>query len=349
MSATVSRAPAADRLVGWWLAACAVMVFAMVVIGGITRLSGSGLSIAEWAPLSGVLPPLTHAEWERVFALYRETPQYRSVNFGMTLAEFETIFWWEWLHRFWGRLIGLVFVLPLLVFVLAGRVRRAEAGGFALLFALGGAQAVLGWYMVASGLVDEPRVSQYRLAAHLALALVLYVALLQATLRRLAPPADAVADDRLDSVRRLLAATLAVAATTVLSGAFMAGTHAGLTYNTFPLMDGALLPDGLYAAPWWRAPFESIETIQFNHRLLAMLTLALVLATWWQSRWLALAPRARKVANVLALAVAAQAALGIATLLLAVPLPLGVLHQAGAVVLLTLLVWLRHELRGRSR
>ncbi|MBM3558328.1 MAG: heme A synthase [Alphaproteobacteria bacterium] len=325
------------------------MVFAMVVIGSITRLSGSGLSIAEWAPLSGALPPLTQAEWDRVFALYRATPQYRAVNFGMTLAEFETIFWWEWLHRFWGRLIGLVFVLPLLAFAVAGRIRRAEAGGYALLFALGGAQGVLGWYMVASGLVDEPRVSQYRLAAHLALALVLYVALLLAALRRLAPPADAVADDRLDRVRRLLVATLAVAATTVLSGAFMAGTHAGLTYNTFPLMDGALLPDGLYAAPWWRAPFESIETIQFNHLLLAVLTLALVLATWWQSRWLALAPRARVVVNGTALAVAAQVALGIATLLLAVPLPLGVLHQAGAVVLLSLLVWLWHELLGGLR
>ena len=349
MSATVLRAPAADRAVGWWLAACAAMVFAMVTIGGITRLSGSGLSIAEWAPLAGILPPLSHAEWERVFALYRDTPQYRDVNFGMTLAAFETIFWWEWLHRFWGRLLGLVFLLPLIGFALAGRIRRAEAGGFALLFVLGGAQGALGWYMVASGLVDEPRVSQYRLAAHLALAFALFVALLWAALRRLVPPAEPVADERLDRVRRLLAAALAATALTVLAGAFMAGTHAGLTYNTFPLMDGALLPDGLYAAPWWRAPFESIETIQFNHRLLAIVTLGLVLATWWQSRWLALAPRARHVANAVAVAVVAQVALGIATLLLAVPLPLGVLHQAGAVVLLTLLVWLLHELRGPAQ
>jgi len=349
LSATVLRAPAADRAIGWWLAICAAMVFAMVTIGGITRLSGSGLSIAEWAPLTGILPPLSQTEWERVFALYRTTPQYRDVNLGMTIGQFETIFWWEWLHRFWGRLLGLFFLLPLLTFTLTGRIRRAETGGFALLFVLGGAQGAIGWYMVASGLVDEPRVSQYRLAAHLSLAFALYVALFWAALRRLASPAEPVADERLDRVRRLLVAALAVTALTVVAGAFMAGTHAGFTYNTFPLMDGALVPDGLYAAPWWRAPFESIETIQFNHRLLAIATLVLVLATWWQSRWLALAPRARHVANATAIGVLVQFGLGIATLLLAVPLPLGVLHQAGAVVLLTLLVWLLHELRMPAR
>jgi len=335
-----------DRAIGLWLLGCAVMVFIMVIIGGATRLTESGLSMVEWRPLIGFLPPIGDAEWQRVFNLYRQTPEYQRINAGMTLGAFQTIFWWEFIHRLWGRLIGAVFLLPFLWFLLRGRVSWKLAPRLALLFILGGAQGALGWYMVRSGLVDVPEVSQYRLTAHLSLALLIHAALLWTGLTLVLSPPPAIADRRLSVARRLAIATLALVAATIVACGFVAGTDAGLSYNTFPLMDGRLVPEGYMAGGLARAPFEDIATIQFNHRALALPTLVIALAAWWQTRWLVLAPRGRLAANALAIMVVLQVTLGIATLLLEVPIPLGVAHQGGAVVLLSAAIWLLFELRG---
>ncbi|MEK9660445.1 MAG: COX15/CtaA family protein [Alphaproteobacteria bacterium] len=335
-----------ERAIGLWLFCCAAMVFAMVVIGGATRLTESGLSMVEWRPLIGFLPPFSESEWQRVFDLYRQTPEYQKINHGMSLAEFKTIFWWEFVHRLWGRLIGVVFLLPFLWFLLHGRIAWRLAPRLALLFVLGGAQGALGWYMVKSGLVDQPDVSQYRLTAHLSLALLIFAALLWFAMALTLSPPPAIADRRLDTVRRLANATLVLIALTIVAGGFVAGTNAGLTYNTFPLMDGRLVPAGYMAEGLTVAPFEDIATIQFHHRVLAIATLAVTLAAWWQTRWLVLTPRGRLAAAALGGMAVIQVGLGIATLLLAVPIPLGVAHQGGAVLLLSAALWLRFELHG---
>ncbi|MHA1566606.1 MAG: COX15/CtaA family protein [Alphaproteobacteria bacterium] len=336
------------RRIGLWLVVCCVMVFGAVVIGGITRLTESGLSITQWQPLMGALPPLSEAEWGRVFALYQTSPQYAEINAGMDLAGFKLIFWWEWVHRLWGRLIGVVFLLPFIWFVATGQVSRRLGGRLLGLFILGGLQGALGWYMVQSGLVNDPTVSQYRLTAHLALALVILAAMLITALRLLIPRADPVADKRRGSLRQLAAAAIAALAITILSGGFMAGTDAGLSYNSFPLMDGALLPVGYFLVePWYANPFENITAIQFNHRWLAMATFAAVIALWWHSRWVVLLPRVRRLANAIAVLALGQVALGIATLLLAVPVTLAAAHQANAVVLLSAMLWFAFELRPR--
>lgn len=335
-----------ERAIGLWLFGCAAMVFAMVVIGGATRLTESGLSMVEWRPLIGFLPPFGETEWQRVFDLYRQTPEYQKINAGMSLAEFQTIFWWEFVHRLWGRLIGVVFLLPFLWFLLRGRIAWRLAPRLTLLFVLGGAQGALGWYMVKSGLVDQPDVSQYRLTAHLSLALLIYAALLWFAMSLTLTPPPAIADRRLDSARRLANATLILVALTTIAGGFVAGTNAGLTYNTFPLMDGRLVPAGYMAEGLTVAPFEDIATIQFHHRVLAIATLVVALAAWWQTRWLVLTPRGRRAAAALGAMAVIQVGLGIATLLLVVPIPLGVAHQGGAVLLLSAALWLRFELRG---
>ncbi len=331
------------RAVGYWLLTCAAMVFAMVVIGGITRLTGSGLSMVEWRPVFGFLPPLSHEAWQRVFDLYRATPQYLEVNRGMSLAEFEAIFWWEYFHRVWGRVIGLVFFVPFIWFLLRGYVRGPLAMKLAGLFVLGGAQGAMGWYMVMSGLVDVPEVSQYRLAAHFALAFLILALLLWTSLSVLVPERMAVPDANSRTTRKLAVAVLHLVALTVLSGAFVAGTDAGFIFNTFPLMDGQIVPPGYFDTPL--APFEDHATIQFHHRVLALVTFGTIMWLWWRSRWLALVPRARAAINLLGLAAIGQVALGITTLLLVVPVHLGAMHQAGAVIVFSLTVWFVYEMR----
>ena len=335
-----------DRTIGVWLMVCAGMVLAMVVIGGITRLTGSGLSIVDWRPVTGFLPPLTEAAWTRAFELYRAAPQYLEVNAGMTLAEFRNIFWWEYIHRLWGRLIGLVFLLPFVWFLIRGRVRKSLVPRLIGLFLLGGAQGALGWYMVRSGLVNVPEVSQYRLAAHLSLAFLIYGALVLTGLSLVLPNPATIADRMGAQVRRLALVALGLIALTIVSGAFVAGTDAGLIFNSFPLMDGAILPPGYFDHP--TAPFEDHGTIQFHHRLLALVSLAAVALLWWRSRWLALAPRARMVANGLMVMAALQVVLGITTLLLVVPVHAAATHQAGAVLLFTMILWFTHELRDSA-
>lgn len=334
--------PHARRALAIWLFLVAGCVGAMTVIGGITRLTESGLSMVEWRPLIGWLPPVSHEEWMRVFELYRATPEYRHVNAGMSLADFQEIFWWEFIHRVWGRLIGVVYALPLLVFWLKGWVKGPLRGRLLLLLALGGLQGFIGWWMVASGLVDRPDVSHYRLAVHLAMAFAIAALLVWTALDLVARrPAPAPAGLR----RHAWAVVWAVAFVVVL-GAFVAGTNAGLIYNTFPLMGGGIVPpDLLFLDPWWLNPLENIAAIQFQHRWIAILTVALILWLWARTRGAAID---RRPANMLAAVALLQACLGVATLLTLVWIPLAALHQAVALLLLLTAVWTAWSFRGQA-
>jgi cytochrome c oxidase assembly protein subunit 15 len=329
------------RIVAIWLFTVAAMIMVMIVLGGATRLTGSGLSIMEWAPLMGTLPPTSDAEWHRLFALYRQIPQYSLVNEGFGLDGFKHIFWLEWTHRLWGRLIGVVFLVPLVGLALTGRIERRLMPRLALLFVLGGLQGAVGWFMVASGfLQDTTSVSAYRLVAHLVLALALYAAIIWTALSLLRPVSRPVVVPL--GPRLLAAACATMVALTIVAGGFVAGLHAGLTYNTFPLMDGQLVPDGWdRLQPVLRNLTENVTAVQFDHRVLA--TAALILVALMAG----LGPRAglpRSISIALAVAVAGQYALGVTTLLLVVPVPVATLHQAGAVILLTTVLVAWHRL-----
>jgi cytochrome c oxidase assembly protein subunit 15 len=334
------------RAIAYWLFVCCFMVFIMVVLGGMTRLTHSGLSIVEWKPLVGALPPLSEAQWLETFAKYQETPEYKQVNQGMDLAGFKGIFWLEYFHRLWGRLIGLVFLVPLLVFVFTKRVEKVLIPKLVLMFILGGLQGFIGWLMVKSGLSDMPRVSQYRLALHLSAAFLIHGFMFWVALDLINPRhvfADAEKTARLRAWAKRL---FALASVTVVSGAFVAGIRAGLVHNTFPLMDGQLIPDGLLLLdPWYSNFFENLTTVQFDHRLLAEATFALVVVIWLMGKKIELPGRSRLALNLLLLMAVIQLSLGIATLLLQVPVGIATAHQGGAYLLFTLSLWLVHELR----
>ena len=336
------------QIVSGWLFTVAAMIWAMIVLGGATRLSGSGLSIMEWAPLAGALPPLSHAEWERLFALYQQIPQYRLLHPGMGLAGFQGLFWLEWSHRLLGRLIGVAFLLPMIWLWAAGRIERALRPRLLVLFLLGGLQGAAGWFMVASGYFPESTaVSPYRLVVHLALALVLFGALLWTGLSVLRPAPVHLDWTGARLTRRLADAAVALVGLTIVAGGFTAGLHAGLTYNTFPLMEGRLVPRG-YAElePFWRNLTENVAAVQFDHRLLATATALTVLATAAIGLFSHLPRRIRTVLFLLAAAVAVQYGLGISTLLLVVPVPLAVAHQGVAMLLLAAALATAHALRG---
>ena len=335
-----SAMPAGRRAVGRWLLTLAGMTFVMVILGGATRLSGSGLSMVHWQVLH-ILPLLSEAEWDRAFADYQQSPQYQLVNAGMTLAGFKGIFWLEYIHRLWGRLIGAAFLVPFLWFVARGQLTRKDAPRLFMLFILGGLQGALGWFMVQSGLEARPEVSHYRLAAHLVAALVIYAALLWSALVYLHEgemPSERVAGAR--ALRKGLMAPLTLVCLTIPAGALVAGLHAGLIYNSFPLMGGTVLPGDAWALmPGWRNFFDNPTLVQFDHRVLAILTWAASVAVWLGSVRVALPPRQRQAMALVPLVATAQAMLGIATLLEFVPLPLAVAHQAGAFLLFTTLLW----------
>jgi cytochrome c oxidase assembly protein subunit 15 len=339
----------ANHRIAYWLIACAALVFAMVVLGGVTRLTRSGLSIVEWQPLVGTIPPLSEADWQALFEKYQQTPEYRKVNVGMDLAGFQGIFWLEYFHRLLGRLIGVAFLLPFLFFLLRKQIERRLAPQLIGVFALGGLQGLLGWVMVASGLVDAPRVSPYRLTAHLALAIIIYAYLLWMALGLLAPraPPNAAADARL---RRFGLFTTALIFLMILTGGFVAGTKAGFAFNTFPLMAGRFAPPGLFALePWWVNLFENVATVQFNHRLVAYAVIAAVAAYWWRARSVAIASGARLLFHALLGLLVLQVALGIATLVYVVPVALGAAHQAGALALFTAALALNQRLRRTAK
>lgn len=327
------------RAVALWLLLVAALVFCLAVLGGVVRLTGSGLAITDWRPFTGWLPPLDEAGWQERFALYRASPEYRQVHAGMELAGFKALFLLEYAHRLLARAVGLAYALPFAFFLLRRRLSRGLALRLAALFALGALQGVAGWFMVASGLAEEAAVSPYRLALHLALALAIYGALLWIALGLL-PVGSGVAPAPPWAVRQARWLPLPVAAA-ALSGAFVAGLDAGLYYNTFPLMAGRLVPaDWAGGLPWWRAPFESVAAAQFHHRLLAVATVAAILV-WRLAAWRAgpsLPRHLARLATALAATALLQAGLGIATLLAYVPVWLGALHQAGALALFTLAV-----------
>jgi cytochrome c oxidase assembly protein subunit 15 len=318
------------RAVAAWLLVCAAFVFAIVVVGGVTRLTRSGLSIVEWQPLVGAIPPLSEADWQALFAKYRETPEYKLVNFGMSLEGFKRIFWWEYAHRLLGRLVGIVFILPFLYFYFRKKLGNSLAWKLLGVFLLGGAQGALGWYMVKSGLVDDPRVSHFRLTAHLGLALAIFSAQLWLAL-------DLLHAKKIPASRNLYWLPLLVFLM-ALSGGMVAGLRAGAAYQTFPLMNGHVVPpEILVLEPWWRNFAYNMATVQFVHRGFFWVLAVLVPIVWWRARGAA--------AHFLLGAFVLQAALGISTLLAGVPVALAAAHQAGAVIVLAAALWTAHRHR----
>lgn len=335
----------ARKLILLWLVLLAGLVFAMIVLGGATRLTHSGLSMVDWRPITGWLPPLTEERWNEIFSSYQQFPQYEKLNYGMSLDEFKNIFWLEYVHRLCGRLLGVIFIVPFLYFIWRRWLTKRLAMRIFVVFVAGGLQGALGWYMVKSGLVDRPDVSQYRLVAHLAMALLIYGYILwlafSLTPRPHMPQADTATPGRLAVVVCVLVFI------TVLAGGFVAGTDAGFAYNTFPLMDGELLPEGAFGlSPLYLNLFEDITTIQFDHRLLATITAAMIIGLWLMVRARHRAARARWAVHTLLVAVICQYSLGVLTVLLIVPLPLGVAHQAGAVVVWSAALWAAFVLRS---
>ncbi len=330
-------------VLGCWLLACAAVVYLMIVVGGATRLTQSGLSMVEWAPIMGIIPPMNEVQWLEVFDKYRQSPEYLKVNAGMSLEAFKRIFYWEYGHRVLGRVIGLIYFVPLMFFMIRGMVPKAWYGKLFGLFVLGGLQGLMGWYMVKSGLVDVPRVSQYRLTAHLGLALVIFACMVWYGL-------DFLRGERLrqrasSSYLRSTAWVVALVFLMMLSGGFVAGTKAGFIMNTFPKMAGQWVPAGLMSIePAWRNLFENPVTIQFTHRCLALVVFLAVVWSFAKSRSQAFAT-----ANFwVMLAVVCQIALGISALVLVVPVWLGVLHQAGAVALFSAALLSAHIARKIS-
>ena len=333
----------ADRHIAIWLFTVAAFVVAMVLVGGLTRLTDSGLSITEWAPIRGAIPPLTQADWLLEFDKYKQIPEYQLVNAGMSMAEFQFIYWWEWGHRFLGRIVGLVFFIPFVVFLVQGKINRQSLPALLGLFVLGGLQGFMGWYMVKSGLTDRVDVSQYRLAMHLGLALIIFAASLWLAfgywrgrqLSLMAGPQVAMAG-----------VIVALVISQSLLGALVAGIDAGKTYTDWPLMDGDVIPSGLLMQePTIRNFFENHLTVQFDHRMMAYFLIGLI--GWHIYRiWHAdVAAPVKRSALWLGGALGFQIFLGISALMLAVPMSLGAAHQLGAVLLLGLALWHLHLLR----
>ena len=340
------RAARDRRQVSTWLLAICLMFLVMIALGGATRLTGSGLSIMEWAPLSGIIPPIGHAAWAHLYALYQRTPQYQLEHAGFGIEGFRHIFWLEWIHRFWGRLIGIVFFVPLVIFIARRQLPARLIPRLALFFVLGGLQGAVGWFMVASGFFpDTTAVAPARLVIHLSLALILYAAILWTALSVRFPHPTPVPDGR--NVLGLAQLSTGLVALTIIAGGFVAGTHAGLVYNTFPLMGGHLIPQA-YASldPFWRNLFDNTAAVQFDHRLLATASACAVTATVIVGLRARLPGAQRRILQILLAAVACQYLLGVTTLLTHVPVALGTLHQSMAVLLLTALVVTLHSLRG---
>ena len=340
MTATTNiAAPLAERdrelrdraLVRGWLYVVLVVLFALVMVGGATRMTGSGLSITEWKPIHGVIPPLNQAEWQEEFEKYQQIPQYEQINKGMTLDEFKGIFWWEWAHRLLARGVGFLVAIPLALFWVSGKLERRLKPKLVGLLALGGLQGAVGWWMVASGLSERVSVSQYRLAIHLTFACIIVMAVAYIA-RGLAPYTERPADR---GVQRFAGIMVLMVLFQIYLGALVAGLHAGLSYNTWPLMDGAIIPgDLLVIEPVWRNFFESPKTVQFVHRMFAYTLL--VVALWHALATMRVAPRtthARR-AWVLALLLVGQAAIGVGTLLMQAQMHWALLHQGFALVVL---------------
>lgn len=329
--------PENSKAVGVWLLLMAAIIMAMITIGGLTRITGSGLSITEWDLLMGAIPPLGDAQWAEAFAKYRQIPQYRIEHLGMSLDAFQSIFWWEWTHRFLGRLLGAAFALPFLWFAWRGAIKRADWPRFVILFLLGGLQGFIGWWMVQSGLETRVSVSPYRLAIHLGAALLLLVALLWIALEYLRPGKSTGMSKRATLFGVLVYGQM-------LLGALVAGLHAGLVYNTWPDMNGRLLPEGVFSkSPWWINFFENEGLVQFDHRIGAYIVAGA--AAWVYVRAINFTGLVKTSAKLIAAITTVQIGLGIATLLLMAPEALAALHQVTAATLLCAAVWHAYEMR----
>ncbi len=332
-------------MIRWWLYFICFLVLAMVVVGGATRLTESGLSITEWKPIHGAVPPLSHSEWLEEFEKYKQIPEYQLINKGMSLEEFKFIFWWEWGHRLLGRFIGVAFFVPMAVFWVRGQIESWLKPRLVIGLVLGGLQGAIGWWMVASGLVERTDVSQYRLAVHLTLACVIFAYLFWIA-RRLAPRREAREDEKaeLSGVGSLV---LVLVLVQIFLGGLVAGLNAGLTFNTWPLMDGQLVPAGLLAmSPAWLNFFENVMTVQFQHRMTAYLLIAAVIHLVVKTRRAGASAPVRRAAYHLAGFTALQVVFGILTLLWMVPLHLALWHQVFAVAVLAAAVDYRAMLKG---
>jgi cytochrome c oxidase assembly protein subunit 15 len=335
MESNEGRAVRARPMVAAWLLVVALMVMAMVMLGGATRLTHSGLSMVQWQPLMGILPPLNDADWLDTFNKYKQYPEYQKINQGMTLSEFKSIFFYEYSHRVLGRGIGLVFAAPFLLFLLTGRIERRRRMALLGLFLMGGMQGLIGWWMVKSGLVDRPDVSHYRLTVHLGVAFLILGGLIWVALDLLSEAETAVAAGRgVRGLRVLSWLAVVLVFLQVLSGGLVAGLDAGFVYNSFPMMNEYWLPPELAElSPWWLNLLENVVTVQFDHRVGAYLCILLFLWLWFKARSIALDPPVRLALNIMLVVLAIQLALGVSTLLLAIPVSLAVLHQGGALVL----------------
>jgi heme a synthase len=326
------------KAVGLWLLAMAAVIMAMVTIGGLTRLTGSGLSITEWDPIMGVIPPLNDMDWADAFAKYQRIPQYVIENRGMTLEQFQGIFWWEWTHRFLGRLLAVLFVVPFAWFAWVGAIKKSDRPRMLILFALGGFQGFIGWWMVESGLETRVSVSQYRLAIHLGTAILLLGAILWVALEYLR-----------DLKSRPQPATrayvmIALVYCQMLLGALVAGLHAGLLYNTWPDMDGRVFPEGAFSiSPWWLNPFENPGLAQFDHRIGAYIVAGC--AAYVYTKGIRLSDLAKRSVKVVATLTTFQVGLGVVTLLMQAPEGMAAFHQVLAASLFCAAVWHAYELR----
>jgi cytochrome c oxidase assembly protein subunit 15 len=343
--APASAGAAASRAISLWLWFVAALIFAMVVVGGATRLTESGLSITEWQPILGAIPPLSEADWLTAFEKYKRIPQYNILNEGMSLEAFKAIYWWEWSHRLLGRLIGVAFAIPLVFFWLTRRLKSGTGAKFLGVLALGGVQGVIGWYMVKSGLIDRVDVSQYRLALHLTTALAILGLIVWLALEEWPGVLRVTGEVATPAIKRMAAFLAALVLAQVVLGAFVAGLKAGLIYNTWPTMNGQWVPSDYWTKPAYLSFFESHAAAQFNHRLTAYLVGLAVLTEVWLVMRAPVDDRVRTTAIVLAFAVFGQMGLGIATLLAHVPLELGLMHQGGGAVVLVLAIVHLHATR----
>jgi cytochrome c oxidase assembly protein subunit 15 len=340
---SVRRDVSGSHAVAIWLLVCCALLFAMVVVGGVTRLTHSGLSIVEWQPLVGSIPPLNDAEWQASFQKYQQTPEFKLRNFDMDVEGFKSIFWWEYFHRLLGRMIGVVFFVPFAYFLWRGRARGTLAWKLAGIFLLGALQGGMGWYMVKSGLVDEPRVSHLRLTAHLGLAFLIFATQFWVALDILSPRRQRRPAPR--SLARFAQVLAGVVFLMVLSGGLVAGLRAGLAYNTFPLMHGYLVPPDMFMLePWYANFLGSVGAVQFDHRLIAWVLVIAIPLLWWRILRADVSASARIASHLFLGMLAIQFTLGVATLLLAVPVALGAAHQGGALILFALSLAVAHEL-----
>ncbi|MFT5360641.1 MAG: cytochrome c oxidase assembly protein subunit 15, partial [Porticoccaceae bacterium] len=324
---------------------CAAVIFGMILLGGVTRLTSSGLSMVDWKPIMGVIPPMTQADWQEMFLKYQQFPEYQKINVGMSLEDFKPIFMYEYLHRVLGRLIGVIFIVPFLFFYFSRRIKTGLTPKLVIMLVGGGCQGLLGWYMVKSGLVDNPHVSQYRLTAHLGAAVLIYGFILWTAfglvLTARAQPVE---------LQRFSIGLSALIYLMILSGGLVAGTHAGNAYSTWPLMGDSFVPAGLYAmTPAWLSAFEDITTIQFNHRMFAYLIVALVVAFAIRAFRFGVVGRLKVGIFCLIGLLGMQVTLGISTLIFYVPIPVAAAHQVGAVALLTASLFISHCLSNGLR